>query len=284
MWINIIDYRGDDTVINSRGDSLFQYRTHYFRKQQEDFYRWQQQGHKFRCWTQHKDDNHGEFDDVIRTSRKTAAQARNEILNHYSKDTWIGIWDNDSTLYWDKLSSNLLPQELQQLCNQADCENIIGLIPFNSQQSPYPKIVPERWTLKPKLEQKGSMLFVKVTEHRYDNDMMALGDCEYAYRLSQLGYKFSMIEQASLNEYQSDKSTIFQVNAYHQQYKKPGPNANPKGLLKWDGGYDRKEKYQQWTNYIENKLGKTIKQLREEHKLLWKQKNNQFEELFQEIN
>ena len=35
MYINIIDYRGDEQVANSLGETLFQYRTRYFVKQQE---------------------------------------------------------------------------------------------------------------------------------------------------------------------------------------------------------------------------------------------------------
>ena len=274
MWINIIDYRGDETVINSRGDSLFQYRTKYFLRQQTDFHHWKKAGHKFRCFTQHESRNplfndYGEYDDVVKIPRSNAPQARNYVLNYYSKDEWIGVWDNDATLYWDKLESRKFPSQLDNICQQAQSNRIVSFIPFNAQQAPYPKNVKTAWTFKPKLEQKGTMLFLQVGDWRFDESMDALEDLEFACSLISQGYKFAQCEQVSLKEMVHGKSTVFQVNSYHKEYKKPGPNANPDGLLEWDAQIDRTEKYKKNIEYIELKLGSNIKTLREQHKNLW---------------
>lgn len=285
MWINIIDYRGDDTVINSRGDSLFEYRTKYFFKQQDDFHYWRAHGHKFRCFTQHENRNdlvndYWAYDDVVKIPRGNAATSRNHVLDYYSKGTWIGIWDNDATLYWDRLNSNDFPKELEQVCQQAQNENIASFVPFNAQQSPYPVKPKPRWTFKPKLEQKGTMLFLVVDDWRFDTSMNALEDLEFALRLSKQGKKFAQLEQVSLKEYVNGKSTIFQVNSYHSAYKKPGPKANPNGLLEWDAQLDRREKYKIGLDYITNKLG-DIETIKNQHKLLWKNKIDTFDTLFQ---
>jgi hypothetical protein len=275
MWINIIDYRGDQSTVNSRGDTLFDYRTKYFLRQQEDFHYWKKAGHKFRCFSQHENrnplfDDYSEYDDVIKIPRSNAAQARNHVLNFYPKEEWIGIWDNDATLYFDKLESRRFTVELEQVCAQAQKQGIICFIPFNAQQAPYPKNPKSAWTFKPKLEQKGTMIFLQVWDWRFDESMDALEDLEFACSLIDQGYKFAQCEQVSLKEMVHGKSTIFEINAHHKEYKKPGPNANPNGLLEWDAQIDRANKYKKNINYIEMKLGKNIKTLREQHKKLWK--------------
>lgn len=277
----MIDYRGDETIINSRGDCLFDYRTKYFLRIQEDFHYWKQWGHKFRCFTQHhqsKDFKH--FDDVVYIPRGNAAASRNQVLDYYKRNSWIAIWDNDATLYWDKLDSKLFPSELDAVCDLADKENIISFIPFNSQQSPYPKQIKDRWTFKPQIAQKGTMMFIKNIDCYFDETMTALSDLERACRLVLLGYKTAICEQISLNELDNGKSTIFKVNAYHEQYKKPGPKANPKGLLKWDAQLDRNEKYKKNILYIENKLG-SIENIKNQHKILWNPLQTTFSSFFE---
>ena len=274
MWINIIDYRGDETVINTRGDSLFQYRTKYFLKQQDDFHHWKKAGHKFRCFTQHKNrnplfDDYADYDDVVKIPRGNAAFSRNNVLNFYPKEEWIGIWDNDASLYFDKLESYKFIVELEQVCSQAQAQGIVSFIPFNAQQSPYPKNPKPCWTFKPKLDQKGTMLFLQVKDWRFDESMDALEDLEFACSLINQGYKFAQCEQVSLKEYVNGKSTIFVVNEHHKAYKKPGPKASPNGLKQWDAQIDRIEKYKKNIEYIESKLGSDIKTLREQHKKLW---------------
>lgn len=275
IWINVIDYRGDQTTVNSRGDTLFDYRTKYFFRQQDDFHYWKKWGHKFRCFTQHHNRNdlfndYFAFDDVIKIPRGNAAFSRNQVLDYYTKDQWIGIWDNDATLYFNKLNSLEFCQELEQVCEQADQQGIVSFIPFNAQQSPYPKHQKPRWTFRPKLEQKGTMLFVKTDDWRFDEQMSALEDLEFAMRLVSDNKKFAVCEQVSLKEMVQAKSTIFQINAHHKSYKKPGPNANPNGLLEWDAQLDRQKKYKINLDYIENKLGPTdsIKKI---HRQLWEQ-------------
>ena len=275
MWINIIDYRGDETKINSRGDTLFNYRTKYFLKQQDDFDIWRKAGHKFRCFTQHTNRNnlindYFGFDEVINIPRGNAATSRNQVLNYYSKDTWIAIWDNDATLYFDQLESRKFVIELEHICNQADSEGIVSFIPFNAQQAPYPVKPKPAWTFKPKLEQKGTMLYLKVGNWRFDENMVALEDMEFACKLALEGKKVAQLDQVSLKEYVNGKSTIFQVNAYHENYSNPGPNANPKGLLKWDAQLDRIEKYKTSIKYIEDKLGLSIAEIKQIHKYLWR--------------
>jgi hypothetical protein len=274
MWINVIDYRGDNTVINSRGDSLFDYRTKYFHKQQEDFYLWKSAGHKFRCFTQHTNrnnliDDYWAYDEVVSIPTSTAAQARNRVLDYYTQGEWIGIWDNDASLYFDKLSSRDFVKELNQICQQAQLQNISSFVPFNAQQSPYPKKVKPNWTFKPKLEQKGTMLYVMVDSWRFDENMTALEDLEFACGLALQGKKTAMCEQVSLKELVNGKSTIFKVNAYHQKYKKPGSKSNPKGLLQWDAQLDRKEKYSEFMTYITDKFNMTIDDIKKIHKGNW---------------
>lgn len=271
MWINIIDYRGDDTVINTRNETLFEYRTRYFFKIQEDFYHWKKHGHKFRCFTQHQNrnpiiDDYNEFDDVIQIPRGNAASSRNQVLDYYAKGEWIGIWDNDASVYFDKLDTKNFIKDLDAICQEADSLGISSFVPFNAQQAPYPKN-PKRW--KPKLEQKTTQLWCKVADWRFDQSLECLEDLEFACRLSQQGYKFAQTELCSLKEYVNGKSTIFQVNNYHQAYKNPGAKANPKGLLQWDAQLDRNDKYSQAKTQIETKLGDTIVNIKQQHKLLW---------------
>jgi|DEB0MinimDraft_6_1074348.scaffolds.fasta_scaffold02685_5 hypothetical protein len=270
MNINVIDYRGDATIINTRGDSLYQYRTKYFHKMQEDFAPWKQAGHRFHCFTQH--DNHHiiddfwNFDTVTRIDRCNAATARNRVLDAYPKDEWIGIWDNDASVYLDRLDTRNFIKDVDNICKEAESKGIVSFVPFNAQQSPYPK-KPKRW--RPRVEQKGTMMFLRVMEWRYDEGLDCLEDLENALRLSQQGHLFAQTELCSLKEYVQGKSTIFKVNAQHQAYKNPGPNANPQGLKKWDAQLDRVEKYAVARAHIETKLGDTIDRIKKQHKALF---------------
>jgi hypothetical protein len=282
VWINVIDYRGDDTVINSRGDSLFNYRTKYFLRIQEDFHIWKQWGHKFRCFTKHKRcEHHTEFDDVIEIPMMNVPQTRNLILDYYDKNTWIGMWENDATLYWDRLHSRRVPKELDYICKLADDQKIIAWVPFNPHQSPYQEIGDE-WTFKPSINLKGTMVFHKITDMRFDETFDILDDVEYACHLTAQGMKSAQLEQMSLREVVNGKSTIFKVNAYHEQYKNPGAKANPKGLLKWDAQLDRNERYVIGKEKIKLKHGADLKEISNNQRKLWKQPNNLFDKLFQD--
>lgn len=250
FYINVIDYRGDETVINSRGDCLYDYRTKYFLRQQEDFHLWKQWGHKFRCFTQHhKSQDFKHFDDVVYISRCNTAKARNYVLDYIknSDEDWFGLWDNDATLYWDRLSSRLFPQHLHSVNEIANEQEIIGYVPFNPGASPYLN-VQDGWTFKPTIQMKGTMMFLRnpnqYGDTRFNENISTMEDLEWAVHLTKKDKKFAIIEQVSLNELVNGKSTIFTVNAYHENYKKPGPKSNPKGLLKWDAQLDRNQKYQ----------------------------------------
>jgi hypothetical protein len=272
MNINIIDYRGDDTVINSRGDTLFQYRTRYFHRIQEDFQPWRDAGHTFTCFTQHNNqndlfDDYWGFDKVVSIPRSNAPQARNHVLDYYKKGEWIGVWDNDASVYLDKLDTRNFIKNLDTIAQEAEGLGIVSFVPFNAQQAPYPK-KPKRW--KPRVEQKGTMMFLKVMDWRYDETLECLEDLENALRLAQQGYKTAQTELCSLKEYVHAKSTVFTVNAYHSAYKKPGPRANPKGLTEWDAQKDRVEKYARAKQQIEIKLGDTIQNIKQQHKNVWK--------------
>lgn len=279
MWINIIDWRGDSTAINSRGDSLFWYRTKYFLRQQADFHRWKKYGHQFRCFTQHDDDSHPEFDDVVRIPRSNAPQARNYVHNFYPINTWIGLWDNDGTLYWDKLHSNQVPQDLDLICSEADNKKIVAWVPFNAQQSPYPKTLPDPWTFKPTIQLKGTMTFVKTSELRHNESEPSRDDVEYAFELTRLRRRVGMLEQASLNELVNGKSTVFKVNAYHEAYKKPGPRANPNGLLQWDAQLSRRDEYQRADKVWQEKYGQGLEDFQRQQRALWC--DNIFDNLFE---
>lgn len=272
MNINIIDYRGDDTIISSRGDKLFQYRTKYFHRIQEDFKPWRDAGHTFTCYTQHTNqndlfDDYWGFDSVVQTARMSAPQARNCVLDNSTKGEWIGIWDNDASVYLDRLDTRNFIKNLDTIAQEADTQGIVSFVPFNAQQAPYPK-TPKRW--RPRVEQKGTMLFLKVMDWRYDETFECLEDLENALRLTQLGYKTAQTELCSLKEYVCGKSTIFTVNAYHSAYKKPGPGANPKGLIKYDAQLDRVEKYTRAKQQMETKLGDSIKNIKQQQRDLWK--------------
>ena len=285
MKINVIDYRGNNQVINSRGDSLFEYRTHYFKKIQEDFHRWQEQGHQFICYTQHKYslDDHKHFDLVIEIDKMPCHDARNKVLEDTPKGEWIGVWDNDATLYWDKLRSDKLPKELEQVCATAQQQGIVSFVPFNSQQSPYPNNLDcTKWTFKPTIHQKGTMMFIQNIGVKWPTHLNSMTDTARAVVLTKQGHKTAQLQQASLNEYGNGKSTIFKVNAYHEQYEKPGPNANPLGLLKWDAQLDRVEKYTESKAQIENEYKETLEELQDQQKILW-QIPDTFNDLF-EIN
>ena len=286
MYINIIDYRGDEQVANSLGETLFQYRTRYFVKQQEDFALWKKHGHKFVCFTQHPDDTHFDgFDEVIPIARGTCDQSRNAVLKHYANTDWkwMGMWDNDSTLYWDKMNTHLVPQELDNICALADEKNIAAWVPFNPQQSPYPDVNLDEWTFVPTIHLKGSMTFIH-NEQQYYDDSFAWhgGDVRYAIQLTKKYKKCAILEQASLNELVRGKSTVFKINAYHEQYKNPGANANPYGLLKWDSTIARKERLKEHDKHLKATTGLTIGEWGHKQRCLWSPETKYFD-LFEEI-
>jgi hypothetical protein len=282
IWINVIDYRGDDTVINSRGDSLFNYRTVYFLRQQADFHHWKTAGHKFRCFTQHNDNNFSEFDDVVKIPRCHTAKARNYVLDfiQHSSEDWIGLWDNDTTLYWDRLSSKIFPRDIDIVHELAINQDIIGYVPFNPGASPYQK-VEEGWTFRPTIQMKGTMMFLRNPNQygniRFNEQISTMDDLEWAVNLTKQDKKFAIINQVSLNELVNGKSTIFTVNAYHENYKKPGRNANPKGLLKWDAQLDRNEKYKIARKEIEQLHNLTMDDASAMQRNLWRVPKNFFD-------
>ena len=294
MKINVIDYRGGGDyaehhmkcpVINSRGDSLFSHRTKYFKKMQRDFHRWKEQGHEFICYTQHKYslDDHKHFDQVIECEQMPCHDARNRILDDTPQGEWIGVWDNDATLYWDKLRSDKLPKELEAVCKQAQEQGIVSYVPFNSQQAPYPTDLDcTQWTFKPTIHQKGTMMFVQNIGVKWPTHLNSMSDLARAVELTKLGHKTAQLQQASLNEHANTKSTIFRVNAYHVQYQDPGPNSDPMGMLKWDSQADRREKYLEAKQQIESDYNSTLPELQQEQNLLWKQPE-MFDELFDVI-
>ena len=282
MNINVIDYRGDNTTVNSRGDTLFNYRTRYFLRQQEDFHRWKKAGHKFRCFTQHENrmtfiDDYSEYDDVVKIPRCNAAAARNYVLNYYSKNEWIGIWDNDVSLYWNKLNAEQFPEALNKVCEQADANNIISFVPFNPLVAPYSKKSYEPWTFSPQIVQN-ALIFCKVLDFRYDEQIETREDYEIACAMTLAGHKTARLENISLQSMVNGKSTIFKVNAYHKAYKKPGPNANPKGLLEWDAQLDRIDKYKIANQQIEEKYKMPIKDIEQLQKKLWNQTHREAQE------
>lgn len=279
MWINVIDYRGDETIINSRGDSLFSYRTKYFQRQQEDFEYWKQAGHKFRCFTQHDDDNYIGFDDVVKISRGNAAFSRNCVLNYYTKGDWISIWDNDVSLYWDKFNAIKFTLDCENVCKLAEEQNIISFVPFNPLVSPYSKNIPKIWTFNNQIVQN-ALIFCKILDFRYDENLTTREDYDIGCAMTLAGYKTARLENISLKSMVNGKSTIFTVNAYHEAYKNPGPKANPKGLLKYDAQLDRLEKYKKANEEMEQKYSMSLQQIEIEQRKLWKITKNNFNELF----
>lgn len=289
MKILVNDYRGDDSVINSRGDSLFDYRTHYFKKMQEDFNHWKQYGHQFICFTQHTDLSYPGFDQVIKAPRNPVASAKNYILDWVEEnkieDEWIGLWDNDATLYWDKHRSQDIPKSLHNICKQAQEQNIYAWVPFNPQQAPYQNVDNTVWTFKPTLQMKGTLTFLRNPKHydqqRFNETITTMDDLVWAIDLTRKGFKVGTLDQSSLNELVNGKSTIFKVNAYHQDYKNPGPKANPKGLLQWDAQLDRNEKYKQAHLDVKSLYGLDWQDWQKIQRSLWK--TEMFEELFDAI-
>lgn len=203
MWINVIDYRGEGSLLAKR--------TEVFLRQQQDFKLWQQHGHKFRCFTQHTDNNYPGFDDVIVIPRGSAAQSRNHVLDYYPKDTWTGIWDNDATLYWNKSMSQLVPEQWDQIIALAEQHDLKAFVPFDPRQTPYENI-PDHWTFRSTNILKGTMVFLKTMDLRYRTDMPALEDIEYAFQLTKLGLKSGRLEQMSMKEMANNASTIFDEN------------------------------------------------------------------------
>jgi hypothetical protein len=271
MYINVIDYRGDDKIINARGDTLFEYRTKYFLRMQKEFGYWKQHGHKFRCFTQHNDNNYDEFDDVVKIARGNAAFSRNQVLNFYRKDLWIAILDNDCSLYWDKLDAKEFVQNVEQVIDIAEEQKITSFVPFNPLVQPYLKKTPAKWSFKPQLVQN-AFVFCKVDDFRNDETLTTCEDLDIGCQMALAGRRVAKLENISLRSMVNGKSTIFHVNAYHKDYDNLNPNANAKGLLKYDAQLDRKDKYQMAKREIEDKYKMTIEEISIRHKLLWQNK------------
>lgn len=214
MKINIIDYRGPEDSM------LFQKRTIKFLQVQQDFARWQAHGHEFTCWTQHTDlSNFMCFDHVRPIPRCSAAMARNHVLDASVKDSWIGIWDNDATLYWSKGLSAEFPSKVKHVIELADAQDLYGFVPHDPRQSPYP-IKNDVWHFRSTNIFKGSMCFLRVSDIRYDQSMTALEDVDYACQQTMLKRKMARLEQISLNEVASSTSTIFDHTNRRELYAK----------------------------------------------------------------
>lgn len=212
MWINVIDYRGEPGL-------SYEQRSHHFLKQQQDFTYWQQHGHKFCCFTQHDDDQYPHFDKVVKIPRGTAAESRNHVLEHYAENQWIGIWDNDATVYWDKLKSQHAPSEFDQIISLADSLKLQAFVPFNPSQTPY-TACPDHWSFRATTVLKGTMMFIKTSTVRFDTALSALEDTDYALQLTALGHRVGRLEQLSLKEYAANNSTIFNKHNRKEIYAK----------------------------------------------------------------
>jgi hypothetical protein len=218
---------------------------------QEDFHLWKQHGHTFHCWTQHKNrtqfiDDYWAFDQVTEIPRSSAPEARNFILNSLPIDTWCAIWDNDTTLYWDKLNSKQFPRLLISLTDHCDQENIRIFQPFNSQQSPYPKKITTDFKTAKKI--KGTQIYLKTTAIRFQM-LPAFEDWAFGLDHMQAGYKLATCMQASLREFQTDKSTIFGVNVNSQHWDEN------QHLHPWDGELERRRIYAEAKQIIIDKYG-----------------------------
>lgn len=261
-------------MVNRVGESLFKYRTRVFYEMQQDFATWRESGHKFRCFTQHENtnpiiDDYSEFDQVIKIPRGNASASRNCVLSHYAPGQWIGVWDNDATVYWNRLNTTQFVKELDtKVIDKATALGLTGFIPFNAQQAPYPQKPLPPYTFKPDFP-KGTMMFLQVKDYRFDETITALEENELASRLILQGHKFGKSQDIALKELQSDKSTVFKIKNYYQPYERPGPRANPKGKLAWDAQENRKQQYLAYTEIIEQKLGTSFSNIREQHRTLW---------------
>lgn len=270
MWINVIDYRGDNTtIINKQGQTIFAARTDIFLKQQADFAIWKAAGHKFRCFTQHSGnpEHYAEFDDVIEIPRGNASQSRNHVLAYYPQGTWIAIWDNDATLYFDRLASRQFIRDLDSIViPQADAQGLTGFIPYNPQQAPYPKpSVP--YTFKCKIEQKTTMIWLKVGDYRYNETLTILEDWELAYRLAQQGHIFAQSQDVSLKEYALALSTIFDNRKDEGKYE------------------ERKRQYAIAREQLEQLFGCPLSVIKEQHKINYAKSKTKdtFTTLFEEV-
>jgi len=287
MLINIIDYRGTDTPVNAQGETLREHRTRYFERMQDDFYLWQQHGHRMVCFTQHPDDQCFEgFDIVVEIAPGTCDQSRRAVFEYHRHQNlrnweWMGVWDNDATLYWNRLRSAEVPAQLDHICEQAWAQGIAGWVPFNPQQAPYQTVDLASWTFKPTIHLKGTMMFVHNSGVEYD-DTFAYhgGDVRYAIECTRQGLKCAQLEQAAVNELVTDKSTVFDVREYRAPYREPGAKANPLGMTKWDSTQARRERLQQHYAHIEATTGRTIKQWQQAQRSLWNTPHTQFDQLF----
>ena len=271
MRIAVIDWRGDGTAINSRGDSLFNYRTKYFHRQQEDFARWQLHGHTLHCFTQHDVraviDDWWAFDEVIPCTRASQCEARNQVLAWATPGEWIGCWDNDATLNWHKMWSADLPDQLEFVCEQAQDDGIGAWMPFNAQQSPYPKLPASEWLFEPTIKLKGTMMFLAVTDVRFDEDITCWEEVDYATQLMMQGVKTARLQQAALRELVEWKSTLFDVNCAHPEY---GARPLMKNQNKWDTQWSRQDAYAKAKQQIEAKWHTSMRDLAHKHKQLWR--------------
>lgn len=275
MWINIIDYRGDDKIIDARNTTLFDYRTRYLLRVQDDFHLWKKHGHKFRCFTQHDAAANcfPEFDDVIHVPRGNAATARNAVLDYFSgtKEDWFGIWDNDATLYWKKLRSSEFPENADAICELASKQNIYTFVPFNPQQAVYgmPDIGLTDWTFKSTITLKGTMLFVRNTKQRFDKKIDVFEDIDWGIQHTIAGRKCAVLEQISLREHRACRSTIFNTpNKDHPDYEKE--KRRVKIVQTWNNNLDRRTQYAQAKIILENKWKNSTSVYQKMQRKLWK--------------
>ena len=254
MIINIIDYRGSDPL-------LFEKRTEKFLQIQNDFVHWRPY-HQFVCWTQHDDiSNMHSFDLIKKIPRSSAAEARNHVLGYYAKNTWIGLWDNDATLYWNRLKSKDFPRDVDLVLSLADQKKLVAFVPFDPRQCPYPDTIAEDWTFRSTNILKGTMIYLKINEIRFDTTMSAMSDSEYACHQTSLGRKIGRLEQISLNEISPSVSTIFSdtnrkilyaqnkqyiANKYKHLFKKERLGHNNKFIIKRLGELQRSY----WNNTV----------------------------------
>tara|TARA_R100000734_G_C3316660_1_gene109259 strand:- start:153 stop:998 length:846 start_codon:yes stop_codon:yes gene_type:complete len=223
MWINVIDYRGKDKT-----DPLYIKRTQYFQAQQIDFKHWQKHGHKFRCFTQHKDPKHFYlgFDEVVYFEQRKNSEARAYIMDWLYKNDpnwdWTAMWDNDATVYWDrpfedKFNSNDVPEHLHNICKTADDYNIKLFTPLfpkihsykGSDEVSENDIFANGYHFKPVAEAKGTMLFIKNMGLTFDTSLDAMSDYDYACNVRKQPRSIvAHLQQLALKEYGDEDTSI----------------------------------------------------------------------------
>ena len=217
------------------------------------------------------------------------AHARNVMLDwlqqQHIQDDWIGLWDNDVTLYWPKLQNARVPKELHSICKTAQDQGIHAWVPMNPQHTPY-KDQPQAWQFQPTIQMKGSMTFIRnphTTQHqRFCTSVTTMDDLVWAIEQTQRGNKVAILPQASLNELVKDKSTIFRVEPHRVPYKRPGAGANPLGLTQWDGQRHRKQQFDKAQREIAQWTGHTLQDWQKTQRQLWQNRSTTYDRLFEQ--